>query len=530
MLNDFYGDIQEIFNKGNFKDLDRLLKELKSRFKDDLEILMELNLIKSRHNVLIGNYQKALNDLDLVVAEATSLQNDILLFDAYLVRCEALHFLGKYDIFAKDINIIERIIQNIPKKGLNFLRQKAKLEQLRGRYHTTQGEYNNALEHLFYSKEIYEEIGLKLGIASTVNLIAGIYWRRGEIKKSLVLLNSAVNIFRQLGNKKMLSLTLNNLGILNDLVGDYDLAIQNFKLALNISVKTGDIQNQGNCHGNLGNTYSNIGELDLAKKNFLKSLALNKKIKNLHEIAMGLSNLGELASANSYFKDAIEYFKESISVFKTISPGPLYIYPLVGIIIALINFNSKSEALNYRGILENLYQQHGTFKIQYLNEITKAYYFKSYGNEKDIIKAKQIFLDFYENTNVEFDWRIFCALNYSDTILKNLGESNREKLLKEIKNLMLNVLKLAKSALSFRAYAQTHIILAQIEILKKDYILATEYLKKAEFISDEKKLKLLDKIRNYYPNIDYLKKNYKNDKTILNDLKQELKEMILIRN
>lgn len=26
-------------------------------------------------------------------------------------------------------------------------------------------------------------------------------------------------------------------------------------------------------------------------------------------------------------------------------------------------------------ILENLYQQHGTFKIQYLTEITKAYYY-----------------------------------------------------------------------------------------------------------------------------------------------------------
>ena len=530
MLPDFQEDIQKIFNRGDFKDLDRLLEELKSQFKNNTENLLELNLIKSRHNILTGNYQTALDCTDLVVAKATSLQNDILLIDAHLVRCEALHFLGKYDTFADDINRIESKFQNIPKEGLHFMRQNAKLKQLKGRYHTTQGEYNNALEHLFQSKKLYEKIDLQLDLASTVNQIAQIYWLRGETEKSKESLISAVNIFKQLGNKKMLSLTLNNMGILNDLVGDYDLAIQNFKLALQISIKNEDIQHQGSNRANLGSTYLIIGELDLAEKNFLESLNLNKKMGNTHGIAGCYSNLGHLASINGNFKEAIKYFKMSIEAFKTISQGPLYLVSLVGIIIALIDYNSKSEALNYRGILENLYQQHGTFKIQYLTEITKAYYFKSYGNEKEIIKAKQTFVDIYENSNVEFDWRIFCVLNYSDTILKHLGDLNREESLKEIENLMLDVLKLAKSAVSFRTYAQTYIILAQIEILKKNYNLAKEYLQKAEFISEEKKLILLDKIRSYYLNIEYLKKNYKNDKTILKDLKQELKEMILIRS
>ena len=523
-------EIQKLFNKGDFKDLGLLLNKLEIQFKDEIEDLIELRLVKSRRDVLIGNYKEALEKLDWVIVKATSLGNDILLIDAYLVRCEALHFLGKYDIFSDGINLIESKFQNIPKEGLHFIRQNAKLNQLKGIYHTTQGDYNNALEHLFHSKKLYEKIGLQLGLASTVNLIAGIYWRRGETEKSMESLNSAVNICKQLGNKKMLSLTLGHLGILNDLVGDYDFAIQNFKLALQISIKNEDIQQQGSNRTNLGGTYLLIGEIDLAEKNFLESLNLNKKMGTTHGIAGCYSNLGHLASINGNFKEAINYFKMSIEAFKTISKGPLCLESLVGIIIALIDYNSKSEALNYQGILENLYQQHGTFKIQYLTEMTKAYYFKSYGNEKEIIKAKQTFVDIYENSNVEFDWRIFCVLNYSDTILKHLGELNREESLKEIENLMLDVLKLAKSAVSFLTYAQTYIILAQIEILKKNYNLAKEYLQKAEFISKEKKLILLDKIRNYYLNMEYLKKNYKNDKTILKDLKKELREMIFFRN
>jgi hypothetical protein len=60
----------------------------------------------------------------------------------------------------------------------------------------------------------------------------------------------------------------------------------------------------------------------------------------------------------------------------------------VGIIITLVDFNQKDQAIEYRSDLVALYQNHKTFKIQYLCEITHAYYLKKYGNEKEIAKAK----------------------------------------------------------------------------------------------------------------------------------------------
>jgi tetratricopeptide (TPR) repeat protein len=308
VFNNYQNEIQKLFNKGDFQDLDEILDKLKSKFKDDIEKLIELRLIKSRYNVLIGKYQEALDDLDLILNKAKHLQNNIIIIDIYLVRCETLHFLGKYDIFIKNINLIESLIKEIPQEGQSFMKQSAKLEQLKGRYHTTQGEYNKALEHLFQSKELYNKLNLNLGLASTLNIMAGIYWREGDLKKSTETLELAVDIFKQLGNKKMLSLTLNNLGVLKNMVGDYDFAIQNFKLALNISIKNNDIQNQGKCHMNLGNTHLIIGELDLAQTNFFESLDLNEKIKNPHEIAECYSNLGHLASARGNFKEAIDRF------------------------------------------------------------------------------------------------------------------------------------------------------------------------------------------------------------------------------
>lgn len=530
MSYNFQDEIQELFNKGDFQELDKILDKLKSKYKDDIEKLIELRLIKCRYNVLIGNYQEVLDEIELILKKAKHLQNDIIVIDIYLVRCETLHFLGKYDIFIKDINQIESIIKEIPQVGQYFMKQSAKLKQLKGRYHTTQGEYNKALEHLFQSKELYNKLNLKLGLASTLNLIAGIYWREGDLKKSTDALQSAVDIFKQLGNKKMLSLTLNNVGILNNMVGDYDFAIQNFKLALNISINNDDIQNQGKCRSNLGNTYLILGELDLAHKYYSESLILNNKIKNSHEIAVIFSSLGYLESAKGNFKKAKKNFKRSIKVFKTISLGPLYLGPLVGIIIALIDLNLKSDAEEHRRELEKLYQQHGTFKIQSLNKITKAYYLKKYGNKEEIIKAKQIFIDHYEDSHVEFDWRIFSVLNYSDIILEQLTDSNRNIVLIEMRKLMLHVSKLAKSSVSFRILAQTYIILAQIEILENHQNQAREYLIKAESISKNKNLNLLEKILYYKTKIDDSKQTSEIDDSYLEDLKKELKDMILIRS
>ncbi len=530
MSNNYQDEIQELFNKGDFQDLDKILDKLKNKFKDDIEKLIELRLIKSRYNVLIGNYQEALDEIELILNKAKHLQNDIIIIDIYLVRCETLHFLGKYDIFIKDINQIESIIKEIPQVGQYFMKQSAKLKQLKGRYHTTQGEYNKALEHLFQSKELYNKLNLKLGLASTLNLIAGIYWRKGDKKKSTEILELAVDIFKQLGNKKMLSVVLNNLGVLKNMAGNYDFAIQNFKLALNISIKNDDIQNQANSLLNLGNTYLIIGELDLAQKNFLESLDLNEKIKNTHNIAGCYSNLGHLASARGNFKEASEFFKKSIKFFKTISLGPIYLNPLVGLIIALIDFNLKSDVEGYRRELEKLYQQHRTFKIQFLNEITKAYFLKNYGNKEERFKAKQIFIDLYEDSHVEFDWRIFSVLNYSDIILEQLTDSNRNIVLIEMRKLMLHVSKLAKSSVSFRILAQTYIILAQIEILENHQNQAREYLIKAESISKNKNLNLLEKILYYKMKIDSSKRSSETDDSFLKDLKKELTEMILIRS
>jgi hypothetical protein len=141
-----------------------------------------------------------------------------------------------------------------------------------------------------------------------------------------------------------------------------------------------------------------------------------------------------------------------------------------------------------------------------------------------------MFIEIYENDKIDFDWRIFSVLNYSGIILNHLKPTNRKESLKEVKILMSTLLKLAKSAVSFRIYAQTYIILAQIEMIENNFTQARDYFLKAEKISETKGLKVLSKIKNYYLNRDYFKKNTEKKDSIFDDLNQEINEMILIRS
>jgi hypothetical protein len=79
-------------------------------------------------------------------------------------------------------------------------------------------------------------------------------------------------------------------------------------------------------------------------------------------------------------------------------------------------------------------------------------------------------------------------------------------------------------------HAQTYIILAQIEILENQQNQAREYLVKAESIAENKKLNLLEKVLYYKMKIDYSKNTSEINDSFLEDLKKELKEMILIRS
>lgn len=106
-MTNYQAKFQKLFNKGDFKVLEQLLHKLEIQFKDEIDEIIELRLVKSRHYNLIGSYEEALGILDWILEEAKVLENDLILIDAYLVRCEALHYLGKYDTFAKEIKLIE---------------------------------------------------------------------------------------------------------------------------------------------------------------------------------------------------------------------------------------------------------------------------------------------------------------------------------------------------------------------------------------------------------------------------------------
>ncbi len=529
MPKDDFVKIVNLLESGKFPELKSFLDELDIKFKNNKKEQFKIVIIRSNHNILLGEYQYALEIINWVIEQNKFSQESIIYLDAILTRGEALYFLGKYNELYRDLKFSEKLLTSLSNNQDQLITQYAKLEQLKGRYFTAKGSFDEVLDHLFQAQSLYKKIKSQFNLAIVQNLIAGAYWKKGEIAKASEFLSLAVEIFTNLKNKKMSAVTLNNLGILRNETGDYDISIQNFKIARQISVEIGDIQNVAKSLTNLGNTYLLIGELEQAQKTFLESLSINKKMGNKYDIAGNFTNLGDLSRARGNFKKAIEFYQKSITIFDFLNVGPAHFDALLGLIVSCIDFNKTSKIRTYLNELENLPQKYSSNKLDYYYKIAKAYYLKHSKSNGDIADARNLFKEIFEDSNVEFEKKTFAIINYCEIILKNWEPSNQHDNLDEVKKLTLILIENAKNAFSFLVLAQSYLILANIAIIEGNINKSLEFLLKAKTISENKNLNLQNKIKTIYSKITDSQKISKLSILAINDLKQELSNMVLTR-
>ena len=509
-------------DKGKISELHSLLNNLEKKEKFNQNIKWKIYKFKGIVHLHNGNHQEAIKKLNDAVDYYKQAEDYFQFIECNLIRGEAYHFLGKYNLVLEVINRTQESLSKLPRKSINSKILKAKLYQLKGRFFTVKGQFEVALTNLAKSQKIYQELNNIFALAKTQNLIAGTYWHIGNFESAMKFLNMAIDNFMLLGNKKMLGKALNNLGILKLQNGDYDSSMQNFKLANRISREAGDKQSDVKTLINMGYTYLVIGEFKLARKNFKSCIKKNKKLGNQFEIATVFNNLGDLERSKGNFKKAIKYYEKSIFQFKSIKAGPAHFDSLSGLILTFIDKNDIKHVNHHINELENLYETYKILKIKNYLKITKAYYYKHKNDPESINSAKKLFKEVFEKKEVELEKQAFCIINYCDIIVKHYDINKNINDIVEIKNLTTELIKRAKKALSFRILAHSYMILGYIYSIQKNFEDAKECFTKAKFISENKSLKLIKKSIYLHFNDDPLEKyskpgNKKFEKRIVAD-------------
>ncbi len=158
MPKDDFVKIENLLESGKFPELKSFLDELDIKFKNDKKEQFKIAIIRSYLNILLGEYQYALEIINWVIEQNKFSQDSIIYLDAILTRGEALYFLGKYNELYRDIKFSEKLLTSLSNNQDQLITQYAKLEQLKGRYFTAKGSFDKVLDHLFQAQSLYKKI------------------------------------------------------------------------------------------------------------------------------------------------------------------------------------------------------------------------------------------------------------------------------------------------------------------------------------------------------------------------------------
>ena len=174
------------------------------------------------------------------------------------------------------------------------------------------------------------------GIANSLTNIGISYWLKSDYPKALDYLFKSLKIYEEIGNKWGISKNLGNIGMVYYNQNDYSKAIDYYSRALKLSIELDDHSGIAKNNNNIGLIYLNQSESNKALEYFNKSLTYFQKLNDKNGIANNLGNIGFIYYYQSDYPKALDYSFKSLKIFKDMGN-------IRGI---LINLGSLSEIYN----------------------------------------------------------------------------------------------------------------------------------------------------------------------------------------
>ncbi|MEW6686947.1 MAG: tetratricopeptide repeat protein [Candidatus Edwardsbacteria bacterium] len=246
------------------------------RFKLTYHLIIGILKNKSDVLVLIGEYNKALQELDKVYLVADIVQHQmgevglIEKSEIHISRCWIYKTKGQMDKAANEGEIGLKIIDD-----LEFFVNKELLQNL------------SAVPQVGTIKN-----RLNLIKATGFNNLGIIFYDKGEYDEAFEFFQKYLEIAQKIEDKKTIGIAANNLGLIYDAKGEYDKAIELYQESITLSEEVGNKPMIGLTNNNLGYIYQMMGHCDKAIEHYLKYLRTSEEIGQKLGIALASSNLG----------------------------------------------------------------------------------------------------------------------------------------------------------------------------------------------------------------------------------------------
>ncbi|MBC8509306.1 MAG: tetratricopeptide repeat protein, partial [Chloroflexi bacterium] len=236
--------------------------------------------------------------------------------------------------------------------------------------------------------------------ARLYNLLAGIYYREGDIDQALALSERGLAIYQANGFRDGASDTYSNLGILSVAKQDHGVAQDYFSLALELHEALGDIEGNAITRNNLGQLATTRGNIVEAINHLGFSIRFARLSELNRTLTQALTNLGYAFTMTGELDQALESFTEAENLCGTHRYGDLLgemLWKKSECLIALDDIDAAIETAKYA------LDQAGELKRRDIEAQALRVYARSLRIRGDIEDARDIAKEAWQMVEMDHD-------------------------------------------------------------------------------------------------------------------------------
>jgi tetratricopeptide (TPR) repeat protein len=196
---------------------------------------------------------------------------------------------------------------------LNYIEGQAFANRVVGVAHWARGNYERALEYLYASLTLYEDLEDAVGQGNALMNIGLVFSDRLDSETSLRYFNQAISLFEETGKLDRLATTFTKVGSIYLKEGEFDKAYEYLIKALQIHQQNQFDYGIAETNNRLGKLFYLQDDVDRAKtylhRAFSQSSAINDRegmTNNLQDLGMLYQQTGNSDSAKFYFSRALD--------------------------------------------------------------------------------------------------------------------------------------------------------------------------------------------------------------------------------
>jgi serine/threonine protein kinase/tetratricopeptide (TPR) repeat protein len=163
------------------------------------------------------------------------------------------------------------------------------------------------------ASRIYQAVGDRYGLASTLEVTGQVLSDRGDYPGALDKFNQELTIAREVGNRRAESSALNNMALVLNQQGNADGAEKMWQQSLPIFREVGDNDGFATTQINIAGVLKDKGDLAGAKKLYEQTLSAFREINDQSGIASSLAALGTVLDAQGDSAGAKKMFDQAVA-------------------------------------------------------------------------------------------------------------------------------------------------------------------------------------------------------------------------